>query len=243
MQVVARLMDRVLAARNARVTVVGATSGDTGGAAIEAFRGSKRVDAIMLFPNGRVSDVQRRMMTTATEAQRACRCHRRHVRRLPGALEGHVQRPGVPRPRQAGRRQLHQLGPRGCADHLLLRRRSGARQPASRRLLLGTDRQLRRHLCGLLRQAHGAAGRAAGDCHQRQRHPPPHACHRHLRGPRRHGHDLAVDGHPGLVQLRALSVRGQQPRRRLGARQDGRARPVRPLRSVGAGAREPAPRF
>ena len=68
MQVVARLMDRVLAARNARVTVVGATSGDTGGAAIEAFRGSKRVDAMILFPNGRVSDVQRRMMTTATEA-------------------------------------------------------------------------------------------------------------------------------------------------------------------------------
>jgi threonine synthase len=67
MQVVARLMDRVLAARNARVTVVGATSGDTGGAAIEAFRGSKRVNAIILFPNGRVSDVQRRMMTTATE--------------------------------------------------------------------------------------------------------------------------------------------------------------------------------
>jgi threonine synthase len=68
MQVVARLMDRVLAARNARVTVIGATSGDTGGAAIEAFRGSPRVDTIILFPNGRVSDVQRRMMTTATEA-------------------------------------------------------------------------------------------------------------------------------------------------------------------------------
>jgi len=68
MQLVARLMDRVLAARGRRVTVVGATSGDTGGAAIEAFRGSKRVDAILLFPHGRVSDVQRRMMTTATEA-------------------------------------------------------------------------------------------------------------------------------------------------------------------------------
>ncbi len=67
MQVVARLMDRVLAARGQRVTVVGATSGDTGGAAIEAFRGSARVEAILLFPNGRVSDVQRRMMTTATE--------------------------------------------------------------------------------------------------------------------------------------------------------------------------------
>ena len=68
MQVVARLMDRVLAARRERVTVVGATSGDTGGAAIEAFRGSGRVDAVILFPNGRVSDVQRRMITTATEA-------------------------------------------------------------------------------------------------------------------------------------------------------------------------------
>jgi threonine synthase len=67
MQLVARLMDRVLAARGQRVTVVGATSGDTGGAAIEAFRGSARVEAILLFPHGRVSDVQRRMMTTATE--------------------------------------------------------------------------------------------------------------------------------------------------------------------------------
>ena len=68
MQLVARLMDRVLAARGRRVIVVGATSGDTGGAAIEAFRGSKRVEAVVLFPQGRVSDVQRRMMTTATEA-------------------------------------------------------------------------------------------------------------------------------------------------------------------------------
>src|SRR5262249_27379598 len=54
-------------ARGERVTVVGATSGDTGGAAVEAFRGSTRVDAIVLFPDARVSDVQRRMMTTATE--------------------------------------------------------------------------------------------------------------------------------------------------------------------------------
>jgi threonine synthase len=67
MQLLARLMDRVLAARGERVTIVGATSGDTGGAAVEAFRGSKRVDAVVLFPHGRVSDVQRRMMTTATE--------------------------------------------------------------------------------------------------------------------------------------------------------------------------------
>lgn len=68
MQLLARLMDHVLAKRGQRATIVGATSGDTGGAAIEAFRTSERVDVVILFPEGRVSDVQRRMMTTPTEA-------------------------------------------------------------------------------------------------------------------------------------------------------------------------------
>ncbi len=68
MQLLARLMDRVLGRRGRRATIVGATSGDTGGAAIEAFRGSERVDVVIFFPEGRVSDVQRRMMTTPTEA-------------------------------------------------------------------------------------------------------------------------------------------------------------------------------
>jgi threonine synthase len=67
MQLLARLMDHVLEKRGERVTIVGATSGDTGGAAIEAFRSSKRCDVFILFPDGRVSDVQRRMMTTPTE--------------------------------------------------------------------------------------------------------------------------------------------------------------------------------
>jgi threonine synthase len=61
-------MDRVLQKRGRRATIIGATSGDTGGAAIEAFRGSARVDVVILFPEGRVSDVQRRMMTTPTDA-------------------------------------------------------------------------------------------------------------------------------------------------------------------------------
>jgi threonine synthase len=67
MQLLARLMDYVLAKRGRRATIVGATSGDTGGAAIEAFRTSTRADVVILFPEGRVSDVQRRMMTTPTE--------------------------------------------------------------------------------------------------------------------------------------------------------------------------------
>lgn len=67
MQLLARLMDHVLEKRGARATIVGATSGDTGGAAIEAFKTSNRVDVVILFPDGRVSDVQRRMMTTPKE--------------------------------------------------------------------------------------------------------------------------------------------------------------------------------
>src|SRR2546429_1007935 len=67
MQLLGRLMDEVLATRGERTTIVVATSGDTGGAAVEAFRGRARTDLFVLFPHGRVSDVQRRMMTTATD--------------------------------------------------------------------------------------------------------------------------------------------------------------------------------
>jgi threonine synthase len=68
MQLLARLMDYVLSTRNERRTIVAATSGDTGGAAVEAFRDRDQVDLIVLFPQGRISDVQRRMMTTVDAA-------------------------------------------------------------------------------------------------------------------------------------------------------------------------------
>ena len=68
MQLLARLMDHVLAARGERRTIVVATSGDTGGAAVEAFRDRAQVDLIVLYPQGRISEVQRRMITTASAA-------------------------------------------------------------------------------------------------------------------------------------------------------------------------------
>ncbi len=68
MQLLARMMDTVLTRRGRRATVIGATSGDTGGAAIEAFKGRQASDIFILHPRGRVSEVQRRQMTTVQEA-------------------------------------------------------------------------------------------------------------------------------------------------------------------------------
>ena len=65
MQLLARLMDHVLRERGQRATIVGATSGDTGGAAIDAFAGRDNTDIFILFPHGRVSPVQQRQMTTS----------------------------------------------------------------------------------------------------------------------------------------------------------------------------------
>ena len=64
MQVLARLYDHALEKRGGRLTVVGATSGDTGSAAIEAFRHSERCSIFIMHPHGRTSEVQRRQMTS-----------------------------------------------------------------------------------------------------------------------------------------------------------------------------------
>ena len=67
LQLVGRLFDHVLARRGRRATILGATSGDTGSAAIEACRGRAAIDIFILHPRGRVSEVQRRLMTTVAE--------------------------------------------------------------------------------------------------------------------------------------------------------------------------------
>ncbi len=72
MQILARLYDHVLAEQGRTQTILCATSGDTGGAAVEAFRGRERVRVVALFPEGRISEVQRRFMTTAVEPNVAC---------------------------------------------------------------------------------------------------------------------------------------------------------------------------
>jgi threonine synthase len=68
MQLIGQMFEFALKRNGERVTIVGATSGDTGSAAMEAFRGLEAVDLFILYPHGRVSDVQRRQMTTPSEA-------------------------------------------------------------------------------------------------------------------------------------------------------------------------------
>ena len=237
MQLLARLMDHALAARGERTTIVVATSGDTGGAAVEAFRGRaqrRSVRAVSARPHLRRAAAHD---DDGRGRQRPCARDRRHLRRLPGDREGHVQPPRLPRSGAALRRQLDQLGAHRGAGRLLLHRRGRARRAASQGRLHGADREFRRRLCRLCRAAHGPAGRPAGDRHQRQRHPRAHARDRHLRAARRGADHLAVDGHPGGVEFRAAAVRRLWPRRARGARADGLARAVAAVRAVGARAR------
>jgi len=72
MQILARLYDKALKAQGRHLTIIAATSGDTGGAAVEAFRGASNARILILFPEGRISEVQRRFMTTTGEANVAC---------------------------------------------------------------------------------------------------------------------------------------------------------------------------
>ncbi|SHL78151.1 L-threonine synthase [Paracoccus solventivorans] len=68
MQLIGQLFQIALSREGRRITILGATSGDTGSAAIEAFRGLPNVDVFILYPHGRVSEVQRRQMTTPDDA-------------------------------------------------------------------------------------------------------------------------------------------------------------------------------
>jgi threonine synthase len=72
MQLLARLSDFVLERAGRTQTILCATSGDTGGAAVEAFRGRSNTRIVAMFPEGRISEVQRRFMTTATEDNVRC---------------------------------------------------------------------------------------------------------------------------------------------------------------------------
>ena len=157
LQLVGRLFDHELARRGPKVTIVGATSGDTGSAAIEACRDREAIEIVILHPAGRVSEVQRRQMTTVDVAQRPQPGRRGHVRRLPGPGQGPVRRRALPRPGQPVGGQLDQLGPGDGPDRLLRDLgRPAHRWPRAGRLRRA-HRQLRQRVRRLRRPAHGPA--------------------------------------------------------------------------------------
>ncbi len=175
MQLIGRLMDYVLEKRGERATIVGATSGDTGGAAIDAFAGRDRTDIFILFPEGKVSPVQQRQMTTSTDKNVHAMAVEGQFRRLPEPGEGHVQRCALPRQGAPVGRQLHQLGAHHGAGGLLLHHRRVARRAGPQDVLHRADGQFRRYLRRLSSRRNGPAHRPSGDRHQRKRHPGPHA--------------------------------------------------------------------
>ena len=233
MQLLGRLMDHVLTARGERTTVVVATSGDTGGAAVEAFRGSSRADVFVLFPQGRISDVQRRMMTTAEDD---------NVHAL--AIEGTFD------DCQAIVKGL--FNHHGFRDQVSL---SGVNSINWARIVA----QAVYYFTAAV--ALGAPHRKVAFTVPTGNFGDIYAGYVAMRmglpvdrlviatnvndilartlatgayEPREVIADhLAVDGHPGCLQFRAHPVRCRRPRRQGGARHDGLARAVAPLRAVG----------
>ena len=225
-------MDHVLRERGERTTIVVATSGDTGGAAVEAFRGRAQVDLVVLFPHGRISDVQRRMMTTAPDGNV-------HALAIEGtfddcqalvkamfnhhAFRDRVRLSGVNSINWARivaqvvyyftaavalgapHRKVAFTVPTGNFGDVY----AGYVAP---RMGLPIDRLVvATNVNDILARTFATGAYEMRDVV---------ADH------------LAVDGHPGLVEFRAAAVRGLWPRRRRGARADGLAGAVAALRGV-----------
>ena len=230
MQLLARLMDHVLLERGERTTIVVATSGDTGGAAVEAFRGRAQVDVVVLFPHGRISEVQRRMMTTAPDDNV-------HALAIEGTFDDcqalvkamfnhHAFRDRV---RLSGVNSINWARIVAQAVYYFTaavalgapHRKVAFTVPTGNfgdvfagyvatRMGLPVDRLV------VATNVNDILARTLRD--------------RRLRAARRGGDHLAVDGHPGLVEFRAAAVRRLWARRRSRARADGLARAIAPLR-------------
>ena len=164
-------------------------------------------------------------------AQRAQRGGRGHLRRLPGHREGALRRPRVPRCGAPLGDELHQLGSGDGAGRVL--RHDGG--PARSLLVRGAHRQLRQHLLRLDRRTDGPSDRPAGDRLEQQRHPHAVGRRRFVDRTTRGAHLQPVDGHPGVLQPRAVALRAERPRWRA----DRRA--PRPLPRPRGGGGAPGP--
>ncbi len=171
LQLLGHLFEHFLEKRDRSVTIVGATSGDTGAAAIEACAGRERMTIVILHPHGRISEVQRRQMTTVDAA---------NVHNI--AIEGTFDdcqallkamfddRAFRERLRLAAVNSINWARVVAQAVYYVSRG-PGAGRALAQGGVRGADRQFRRCLCRLCRGADRAADRPAHRGHQPQRHP------------------------------------------------------------------------
>ena len=147
MQLLAAMFDEVLrAARASRSRSSAPPRAIPGAAAVQAFAGKPQIRIAMLHPEGRVSPVQRRQMTTVEADNRAQHRGARHVRRLPGPREGDVRRRAVPPRAAADRGQLDQLGAGGGPVGLLCLGGPAPGRARPRGRVRRADRQFRQRL-------------------------------------------------------------------------------------------------
>ncbi len=223
MQLLGRLMDHVLEKRGQRATIVGATSGDTGGAAIEAFRGLKRVDMFILYPQGRVSEVQRRQMTTVADENV-------HAIAVEGDFDDCQALVKAMFNHHAFRDEMGLSGVNSINWARIVAQvvyyftaavsLGGPHRPVSFSVPTGNFGDV---LAGLGRQADGPADGPAQRGDEHERHPGAHPRNRSLRDHRRGADVLALHGHPGVLELRTAAVRGARQGWRGGAAHDGLA--------------------
>ena len=214
LQVLGRLLEHFLERGGRRLTVIAATSGDTGSAAIEACRGRAGIDIFVLHPRGRVSEVQRRQMTTVTS---------RNVHNI--AIEGTFDDCQALVKRlfaDAGFRDELALG----AVNSINWARIAAQIVYYVAAALALDAPRRRVAfsvptgnfgdvyAGLWRGAYRPSGRPARRRHQQQRHTRALLRARRLRPLRGGRDDEPEHGHPGRQQLRTPAVRPVRRRRR-----------------------------
>ena len=219
LQLVGRLFDHELHARGERVTIVGATSGDTGSAAIEACRDRDSIDIVILHPAGRVSEVQRRQMTTVLSP---------NVYNV--AIEGtfddcqdlvkamfvdHEFRAEL---RLSAVNSINWARVMAQIVYYVVAAERLGRRKGGRARVHCADRQLRQRVRRLRGASDGRADLAVRRGIESQRHPHL-VLHRrhddHRRGP---PDVVAEHGHPGVVQPRTPALRVARAQRRGGRR-------------------------
>lgn len=205
LQFVGNLFEYFLSRRNASkpaeeqesLTVIGATSGDTGSAAIYGLRGKQNISVFILHPKGKISPIQEAQMTSVldknvhnlavvgtfdncqvrTPSRNFLFLHlqigtNHEVLLLIGYRQRTLRRHRLQRPPQTRRRKLHKLGPYSRPNSLLLplllRPPKGLPRPKPRPTVRRPHRKLRRRLGRLLRKANGSPHRKIGGCHKRK---------------------------------------------------------------------------